>query len=101
MLAAHAPGPCNEVSCVNWKTLAACPRNKGGKQRSWRPAPIIEGNERTQDRVIRRVLGSRRRLTLPWPLRLVRRFPVLAGIPARLIGLGVRPEHVRTPDVFG
>jgi 2-polyprenyl-6-methoxyphenol hydroxylase-like FAD-dependent oxidoreductase len=52
-----------------------------------------------QDRVIRRVLASRKRLTLPWPLRLLRRFPVLARVPARLIGLGIRPEHVRTPDV--
>ena len=54
-----------------------------------------------QDRVIRRVLGSRRPVTLPWPLRLLRRFQVLRRLPARLIGIGVRPEHVRTPDVFG
>ena len=25
-------------------------------------------------------------------------FPLLRRIPARLIGLGVRPEHVRTPE---
>ncbi len=54
-----------------------------------------------QDRVIRRVLGSGKQLALPWPLRLLRRFPILARIPARLIGIGFRPEHVRTPDVFG
>ena len=53
-----------------------------------------------QDRVIRRVLASRRRLALPWPLRLLRRFPILTRVPARLIGLGIRPEHVRTPDAF-
>jgi 2-polyprenyl-6-methoxyphenol hydroxylase-like FAD-dependent oxidoreductase len=35
---------------------------------------------------------------LPWPLRLLRRFPLLRRIPARLLALGVRPEHVRTPD---
>src|SRR5947209_15693190 len=51
-----------------------------------------------QDRVISRVLGSRQQLALPWPLRLLRRFPVLSRIPARLVGVGVRPEHVRTPD---
>jgi 2-polyprenyl-6-methoxyphenol hydroxylase-like FAD-dependent oxidoreductase len=33
----------------------------------------------------------------PLPVRLLTRFPVLQRIPARLIGLGVRPEHVRTP----
>jgi hypothetical protein len=27
-------------------------------------------------------------------LRLLQRFPVLRRIPARLIGIGVRPEHV-------
>jgi 2-polyprenyl-6-methoxyphenol hydroxylase-like FAD-dependent oxidoreductase len=32
--------------------------------------------------------------TLPLALRLLRRFPVLRRIPARVIGLGVRPEHV-------
>jgi len=53
-----------------------------------------------QTRVISRVLASRQDLTLPWPLRLLRRFPILARIPARLVGIGVRPEHIQTPDVF-
>jgi hypothetical protein len=30
-------------------------------------------------------------------LRALRRFPVLQGVPARLVGIGVLPEHVRTP----
>jgi hypothetical protein len=30
-------------------------------------------------------------------VRLLARFPYLRRIPARMIGLGVRPEHVRTP----
>ena len=34
--------------------------------------------------------------TLPLPLRLVRRFPVLQGIPARLVAIGPLPEHA--PD---
>jgi 2-polyprenyl-6-methoxyphenol hydroxylase-like FAD-dependent oxidoreductase len=54
-----------------------------------------------QDRVIGRVLGSGARLSLPLPLRLLRRFPFLRRIPARLIGMGFRPEHVRTTDVAG
>ncbi|MGC1782833.1 MAG: FAD-dependent oxidoreductase [Acidobacteriaceae bacterium] len=43
-----------------------------------------------------------RRLTarLPFPLRLLQRFPKLRGIPARFLGIGVRPEHVRTPDTL-
>ncbi|MGH7221891.1 MAG: FAD-dependent oxidoreductase [Gemmataceae bacterium] len=51
-----------------------------------------------QDRIIRRVLAGGKRLSLPWPLRLMRRFPILRRIPARLIGMGFRPEHVKTPD---
>ncbi|MGZ2411387.1 2-polyprenyl-6-methoxyphenol hydroxylase-like FAD-dependent oxidoreductase [Sphingomonas sp. F9_3S_D5_B_2] len=35
---------------------------------------------------------------VPLPLRLFDRFPVLRRIPARLVGLGVRREHIRSPD---
>jgi 2-polyprenyl-6-methoxyphenol hydroxylase-like FAD-dependent oxidoreductase len=36
---------------------------------------------------------------LPLPLKLLQEFPWLRRIPARMLGMGVRPEHVRTPDV--
>jgi 2-polyprenyl-6-methoxyphenol hydroxylase-like FAD-dependent oxidoreductase len=36
---------------------------------------------------------------LPFALKLLQMFPILRRIPARLVGLGVRPEHVRTPEV--
>jgi 2-polyprenyl-6-methoxyphenol hydroxylase-like FAD-dependent oxidoreductase len=49
-----------------------------------------------QDRVISRVLRSRRRPSLPLLLRLMRRWPFLRRIPARVIGVGFRPEHVKT-----
>jgi 2-polyprenyl-6-methoxyphenol hydroxylase-like FAD-dependent oxidoreductase len=35
---------------------------------------------------------------LPWLLRLLQAYPPLRRIPARLVGLGVRPEHIHTPD---
>jgi len=53
-----------------------------------------------QDRVITRVLRSSDRLSPPLPIRLLARCPLLARIPARLIGLGVRPEHVNTPSAW-
>jgi 2-polyprenyl-6-methoxyphenol hydroxylase-like FAD-dependent oxidoreductase len=53
-----------------------------------------------QDRVLSRVIGSREPLKPAWPLRLLRRWPMLRRIPARLIGLGIRPEQVRTPDIL-
>src|SRR3989441_1817692 len=52
-----------------------------------------------QNRVIRRVLGSAEQIAPPFAIRLVARFPFLSRIPARLIGIGVRPEHVQTPAV--
>lgn len=53
-----------------------------------------------QDRIIRRTLGATAPLALPWPARLFRAVPALRRLPARLIGVGFRPEHVRTPDVL-
>jgi 2-polyprenyl-6-methoxyphenol hydroxylase-like FAD-dependent oxidoreductase len=50
-----------------------------------------------QDRVISRVLGREQPLRPPLLLRLLARFPRLRRLPARLIGLGIRPEHVKSP----
>jgi len=50
-----------------------------------------------QDRVMTRVLASAAPLAVPLPVRLMQRWPVLRRIPARIIGMGFRPEHVRTP----
>jgi 2-polyprenyl-6-methoxyphenol hydroxylase-like FAD-dependent oxidoreductase len=48
-----------------------------------------------QNRVIRRVLASTKPLRVPWVLRLLIFFPFLRRIPARLIGVGFRPEHIK------
>jgi hypothetical protein len=44
--------------------------------------------------VIRRVLANRDTPGIAWPIRLMQVFPVLRRIPARLIGMGFRPEHI-------
>jgi len=49
-----------------------------------------------QNNVIRAVLGTARPISLPLPVRLVRRFPILRRIPARVIGMGFRPEHIQS-----
>jgi len=49
-----------------------------------------------QDRIIARVLKSNAPLEPPLLLRLLSRSPLLQRIPGRLIGMGVRPEHVAT-----
>jgi 2-polyprenyl-6-methoxyphenol hydroxylase-like FAD-dependent oxidoreductase len=51
-----------------------------------------------QNRVIRRVLTDGDRFSPPFAIRLLARFPFLRRIPARMIGLGFRPEHVHTSD---
>ncbi|HEY3910740.1 MAG TPA: FAD-dependent oxidoreductase [Stellaceae bacterium] len=50
-----------------------------------------------QNRVIGRVLRSTGTLSPPLLLRGFARSPLLRRLPARLIGLGFRREHVRTP----
>jgi 2-polyprenyl-6-methoxyphenol hydroxylase-like FAD-dependent oxidoreductase len=47
-----------------------------------------------QDRIITRVLTSTQPLEPPIFLRLFNRFALLRRLPGRLIGMGVRPEHV-------
>jgi len=50
--------------------------------------------------LLRPVLGNETGFRrLPLPFRLLQRFPVLRRIPARMVGIGFRPEHVQTPDV--
>ena len=52
-----------------------------------------------QNNLLRAVLASQAAPAPPWPLRLVGRYPLLQRIPARLVGMGFRPEHVRLPAV--
>ncbi len=62
------------------------------------PARVTQGIQVfLQKRVISRALQAKGELQAPWPVRLLARFPFLRRLPARLLGLGVRPEHVRTP----
>jgi hypothetical protein len=49
-----------------------------------------------QARVISRVLRKTTTPGIAWPIRLMQVFPALRRIPARLIGMGFRPEHVET-----
>ena len=35
---------------------------------------------------------------MPFFFKMLRKWPLLRRIPARIVGMGVRPEHVKTPD---
>ena len=45
-------------------------------------------------RIIFRVISKEKPFSLPWPLRLLNKYPLLQRIPAYLIGIGFRPEHI-------
>lgn len=67
------------------------------KRREW-PTRMTQSLQLLiQNRVIGPVLGSRRRPAPPALLRLLLRRTPLRRLPARLLGLGFRPEHVRLP----
>jgi 2-polyprenyl-6-methoxyphenol hydroxylase-like FAD-dependent oxidoreductase len=50
-----------------------------------------------QNNVMTRMLATKENPKPPLPVRLLNRFPRLRGLPARFIGLGIRPEHVQSP----
>jgi 2-polyprenyl-6-methoxyphenol hydroxylase-like FAD-dependent oxidoreductase len=69
------------------------------RRRQW-PAAVTQRLQLlVQNRVIAEALKGQSEVRPPLAFRLIDRLPLLRRIPARLIGLGVRPEHVATRDV--
>ena len=66
-------------------------------RRDW-PARVTQRAQiAIQNEVLAPVLaGTAAPSTLPLPLRLLQRLPMLRRLPARLVGIGVRPERVET-----
>ena len=67
------------------------------QRRMWPTRLIQAGQRAAQNRIISSVLGGSGPVRAPWPVRLLNRFPLLRRIPGRIIGLGFRREHVRSP----
>ncbi|HXM84029.1 MAG TPA: FAD-dependent oxidoreductase [Burkholderiales bacterium] len=66
------------------------------KRREW-PVRVTQRLQlMIQKRLIARALQSDERFTPPLFIRMLEIFPALRRIPGRLIGLGIRPEHVKT-----
>jgi 2-polyprenyl-6-methoxyphenol hydroxylase-like FAD-dependent oxidoreductase len=53
-----------------------------------------------QNQLVKRVLAGTERPKPPFFLKLFNIFPMLQRIPGRLLAVGVRPEHIHTPDAF-
>src|SRR6266699_1740591 len=66
------------------------------KRREWPVRVTQQLQLMIQKRLIARALQSDASFAPPLFIRMLERFPALRRIPARLIGLGVRPEHVKT-----
>jgi 2-polyprenyl-6-methoxyphenol hydroxylase-like FAD-dependent oxidoreductase len=65
------------------------------------PTRVTQAAQRAiQEDVIQRVLDDRAGLSPPLAFTMLRRFPILRRLPALAIGVGVRPEHVRTPSLL-
>jgi 2-polyprenyl-6-methoxyphenol hydroxylase-like FAD-dependent oxidoreductase len=113
--AAHAMSPIGGVGinlaiqdAVAAANILAAPLKQGRvtnelleavQRRRTMPTRVIQWLQvQIQNNVLSAVLGSTTRPKPPFPARLLNRFPLLQRIPARIIGLGVRPEHVRTPE---
>ena len=64
------------------------------------PTRVTQGLQLAmQRRVIAPVLGGARQVKPPMLLRLIAAIPWLRRIPAYIIGIGVRPEHIRVPEI--
>jgi 2-polyprenyl-6-methoxyphenol hydroxylase-like FAD-dependent oxidoreductase len=76
------------------------PLLKKVEERRLFPTRVIQRAQRAvHDRVLTPLVVRKAVLDkVPFALRLFERFPVLRRIPARLVGLGVRREHIRSPD---
>jgi 2-polyprenyl-6-methoxyphenol hydroxylase-like FAD-dependent oxidoreductase len=114
--AAHAMSPMGGVGinlaiqdAVAAANLLAAPLRKRNvteqllhavQQRRELPTRLIQALQVfMQNSFLLHVLRGRQKMKVPLFPKLLARFPVLRRIPARVIGMGFRPEHVRTPEI--
>ncbi len=76
------------------RRLTTCDLDRVRRRREWPTRATQAMQLAIQKRIIRRVLGTTDPLRPPWLVRLLDAVPLLQRIPARLVGMGVRPEHV-------
>ena len=68
------------------------------KRREWPTRMTQSLQVVVQNLVIRNVLQMQKKPRVPFIVKLFNSFPALRHIPGRIIGMGFRPEHVRTPE---
>jgi 2-polyprenyl-6-methoxyphenol hydroxylase-like FAD-dependent oxidoreductase len=66
------------------------------------PTKLTQGMQiPMQNLIFKHVIERSGPLPVPLFVKLLMRFPFLRRIPARVIGMGFRPEHIRTPEILG
>ncbi|MGB8966164.1 MAG: FAD-dependent oxidoreductase [Candidatus Cybelea sp.] len=71
------------------------------QERRMFPTKVTQGFQTfVQDRAIGPLMQGAPITAPPLAARLFNEFPLLRRLPARLIGIGVRPEHIHTPDAY-
>jgi 2-polyprenyl-6-methoxyphenol hydroxylase-like FAD-dependent oxidoreductase len=64
------------------------------------PMAVIQAMQvAVQKQFLERIFDVTTKMKPPFVLRLVDALPLLRSIPGYVIGVGVRPEHIRTPEV--
>jgi 2-polyprenyl-6-methoxyphenol hydroxylase-like FAD-dependent oxidoreductase len=53
-----------------------------------------------QKGIMKRKTDKKKQTRVPMFFRLLKRFPWLRRIPARIVGMGIRPEHIQTPAII-
>jgi 2-polyprenyl-6-methoxyphenol hydroxylase-like FAD-dependent oxidoreductase len=81
------------AGCIADNHLAAVQRRRAFATRVTQAFQII-----IQKQLVQRVLASSNREELPWIQRLINGSRPVRWIRGRMIGIGVCPEHIRTPD---
>ena len=113
--AAHAMSPIGGVGinlavqdAVAAANILAAPLRAGSvteahleavQRRRTLPMRVIQWVQvKIQDNVLAPTLATTKRPTAPFVIKVLNWFPVLRRFPAQLVGVGIRPEHVRTPE---
>jgi 2-polyprenyl-6-methoxyphenol hydroxylase-like FAD-dependent oxidoreductase len=111
--AAHAMSPIGGVGinlavqdAVAAATILAAPLRRGQvtssvlakvRRRRWLPTAVTQGAQRViQNALLRPALDGKVDVGAagtPLPIKVLQRFPVLQGVPAYMVAIGLRPEH--------
>jgi 2-polyprenyl-6-methoxyphenol hydroxylase-like FAD-dependent oxidoreductase len=110
--AAHAMSPVggvginlaiqDAVAAANllWRGDFSLKTLKAVQQRREFPTRVTQAMQvAVQNNILKRVLEDTDGIAPPLAVRTLARYRWLRGIPARLVGLGVRPEHIASPAV--